>query len=304
MTERVLPPAEEAPSLVPRRGSAVWRYSGDIRLLGGSAYALLLQVSHPTVGAGVSEHSDFKADPWGRLFRTLDYAYAMTYAGPAMAAEVGRRVRHMHRNIKGTKPDGERYHALEPEAYAWVHATLADGVVRGHRLLGQTMEPHEVDEFWADWRRVGRLVGVRTRDLPETWPEFEAYFDRMVEERLENTEAVQDVLESLDSPAKPPLRFLGETGWKVARFPAIKSTRLVTGALLPQVLRDRFDFPWTEKDARRFRRLAKASKASTPLLPAALRNVGPRYLRWRREALERGDVAKRSRAPGKVATAS
>ncbi len=39
-------------------------------------------------------------------------------------------------------------------------------------------------------------------------------------------------------------------------------------------------------------------------MPKALRNVGPRYLRWRREALERGDVAKPSRAPGAVAAAS
>jgi hypothetical protein len=29
----------------------------------------------------------------------------------------------------------------------------------------------------------------------------------------------------------------------------------------------------------------------TPLLPAALRNTGPNYVRWRRDALERGEVA-------------
>jgi uncharacterized protein (DUF2236 family) len=43
-----------------------------VRLFTAAGDALLLQVSHPTVGAGVSEYSDFKADPWGRLFRTLD----------------------------------------------------------------------------------------------------------------------------------------------------------------------------------------------------------------------------------------
>lgn len=304
MTEPVLPPAEEAPSLVPRKSSPVWRYSGDIRLLAGSGYALLLQVSHPTVGAGVSQYSDFKADPWGRLLRTLDYAYAMTYAPPQVAAEVGARVRKMHRGIKGTKPDGERYHALEPEAYAWVHATLADGVVRGHRLLGRPMEEGEIGQYWHDWRRVGRLVGVRSRDLPESWPEFEEYFDSMVSERLEMTEAVADVLESLDSPTKPPLRFLGDTGWKVASFPAIKSTRLTTAGLLPPVLRERFGIEWGPKQERRFQALAKASRKSTAVMPKMLRNVGPRYLQWRREALERGDVAQATRAPGGVATAS
>ncbi len=303
MAERVLPPPEEAPDLVPKRGSVVWNYSGDIRLMGGSAYALLLQVSHPTVGAGVSEHSDFKSDPWGRLFRTLDYAYSMSYGGPQIASEVGRRVRQMHRGIKGIKPNGERYHALEPEAYAWVHATLADGVVRGHRLLGREMSRSQVDEFWHDWRKVGRLVGVRSRDLPETWPEFEDYFDRMVDERLERTEAVVDVVESLDDPARPPVPFLGERGWKVARYPAIRSTALITAGLLPAVLRDRFGIPWSRGRERRFAAVAATSRAATPLMPARLRNTGPHYLRMRREAIARGDVADTSRAPGKVATA-
>jgi len=297
MTERILPPPEEAPALVPKRGSVAWEYSGDIRLLGGSAYALLLQVSHPTVGAGVSEHSDFRSDPWGRLFRTLDYAYAMTYGGPEMAGEVGRRVRQMHRYIKGVKPDGERYHALEPEAYAWVHATLADGVVRGHRLLARPMNRGQIDEFWADWRRVGRLVGVRTRDLPETWPEFEDYFDRMVNERLERTEAVDEVLEALDDPARPPVKFIGDRGWKLARFPAIKSTSLVTAGLLAPVLRDRFGIPWGAGRERRFKAVAKASRAATAVMPKSMLNSGPVYLSWRREALERGDVADSSRAP-------
>jgi uncharacterized protein (DUF2236 family) len=288
---------------VPKPGSVVWEYSGDVRLLGGSAYALLLQVSHPTVGAGVSEHSDFRSDPWGRLFRTLDYAYAMTYGGPQLAADVGRRVRHMHRAIKGIKPDGEPYHALEPEAYAWVHATLADGVVRGQRLLGRRLPADQLDEFWHDWRRVGRLVGVRSRDLPESWAEFERYFDRIVEERLERTEAVDEVLEALDDPARPPLRFLSDRGWKALRFPAIRSTSLITAGLLPQTLRERFGVRWSPGRERRFNAVAAMSRASTPLMPARLKNSGPLYLRWRREALERGDVAQASRAPGSVATA-
>ena len=301
MTERVLPPPEEAPALVPKRGGVAWKYGGDLRLMGGSAYALLLQVSHPTVGAGVSEHSDFKADPWGRLLRTLDYAYAMGYGGPELASEVGRRVRQMHRYIKGVKPDGERYHALEPEAYAWVHATLADGVVRGHRLLARPMSRDEIEVYWGEWRRVGRLVGIRTRDLPETWSEFETYFDEMVNDRLERTSAVDEVLESLDDPARPPLSFLGDRGWKVARFPAIKSTSLVTAGMLPPVLRERFGIPWSAGRARRFKAVAKASRATTPVLPASVKNVGPSYLRWRKEALDRGDVAQSSRAPGRAA---
>ena len=40
-------------------------------LLGGGR-ALLLQVAHPLVAAGVADHSDYRSDPWGRLVRTLE----------------------------------------------------------------------------------------------------------------------------------------------------------------------------------------------------------------------------------------
>jgi uncharacterized protein (DUF2236 family) len=299
-----LPSPDEAPSLVPKPGSVVWRYSGDARLLTAAGYALLLQVSHPTVGAGVSEHSDFKSDPWGRLFRTLDYSYAMVYGGPKMAADIGRRVRNMHKGIKGVKPDGEPYHALEPEAYAWVHATLADSIVRGHEWFGSPIPADEVEDFYEDWRRMGRLVGVRESQLPEGWQAFCAYFDRMVEERLEENSAVQDVLASLAEPAAPPIPFLSGAAWRALRIAPARSTSLATVGMLPPVLRARFGVGWTKGQERQLRALAAASRAVTPLMPSSLRNVGPRYLRWRREALARGDVASPSRARRSVATAA
>src|SRR5438270_4842868 len=103
------------PALVPQPGSLTWARAGDARLLICAGYALLLQVSHPTVGAGVSEHSQFRRDPWGRLLRTLDYSYTMVYGGPPAAAEMGRRIRSFHGQISGRRADGRRYHALEPE---------------------------------------------------------------------------------------------------------------------------------------------------------------------------------------------
>jgi len=293
----VLPTADEVPGLVPKPGSPVWRYSGDPRLVGTGAFAILLQVGHPTVGAGVSEFSEFRADPWGRLLRTLDYSYVMTYGGPELAAEMGWRIREMHKHIKGVKPDGERYHALEPEAYAWVHATLAHSIVHGHQLLSTGIPAGEVDQFYAEWRRAGRLIGVRERDLPETWAEFGEYFDRMVEERLERTPAVEEVLESLKAPTSPELPFLPERAWRIARIPASHQVSLVSAGLLGPTLRERYGIPWSRGRERQLNVFTAASRAASPLLPRRLRNVGPSYLRWRREAIARGDAASPSRAP-------
>jgi len=258
-----------------------WRYAGDIRLLATGAYAILLQVAHPTVGAGVSEHSDFRADPWGRLFRTLDYTYAMTYGGPKLAAATGRGIREMHKQIKGVRPDGGRYHALEPEAYAWVHATLAHSIVRGHELLGRPMSRQDVERFYAEWRLSGELIGVRERDLPVSWKEFGEYFERMSAERLEHTPAVEEVLEALADPTRPDLRFLPQAAWRVARIPAVHQIDLITAGLLGPGLRSRLGVPWSRAKERELQLIAAASRAVTPLLPKTLRNVGPAYLRWR-----------------------
>jgi uncharacterized protein (DUF2236 family) len=293
----ILPSTEEIQDLVPQPGSAVWRYSGDVRLLATAAYAILLQVAHPTVGAGVSEHSDFRADPWGRLWRTLDYSYAMVYGGPELAGEIGARIRRFHSHIKGVKPDGERYSALEPEAYAWVHATLADSIVRGHALLGSRMTAGEIEEFYADWRRNGRLIGVRERDLPEGWDAFREYFDRTVAERLEDTPAVHEVLEALADPARPDGPAAAVAAWRVGRVPIAHSTLLVTGGLLPPRLRGLFGIRWTAGRQLELNALAAASRATTPLLPESLRVGGPRYLHWRHEAIARGEVAGDARIP-------
>lgn len=260
----------------------IWRYAGDVRLLATGAYAILLQVAHPTVGAGVSEHSNFKADPWGRLFRTLDYSYAMTYGGPELAAAMGRGIREMHKRIGGVKPGGERYHALEPEAYAWVHATLVHSIVRGHELLGRPMSRLEVERLYAEWRLSGELIGVRERDLPASWDEFGAYFEAMASERLERTAAVEEVLEALADPTKPDLRFLPDPAWRVVRIPAVRQIDLVTGGMLGPNLRARLGVPWSRAKEGELRLLAASSRAATPLLPRTLRNVGPCYLRWRR----------------------
>lgn len=295
----VLPMPEEVPFLVPQPGGPVWRAAGDARALSSSGYALLLQVAHPTVGAGVAEHSNFAADPWGRLLRTLDYVHGTIYGGPELAAEIGRRVRGMHRTIKGVKPDGGRYHALEPAAYAWVHATLASALVDGHRLFGRPMSAAQTDAFWVEWRRLGRLIGVRDSDLPEDWTGFRAYFDETVERELVDNPTVHVVLETLGRPAAPPLPQIPPRLWRVARGPIARQAQLATIGMLPPVLRDRLALRWSPGQEAIFRTLAAMSRASSPLIVGPLADFGRYYVRWRREALERGDVARGGDQPAR-----
>src|SRR2546430_14887316 len=183
MPDPVLPDADEAAALVPTPDSLLWRRAGDARVMVTAGYALVLQVAHPTVAAGVREHSNYATDPWGRLFRTLDYVHVMVYGGPRAAAETGRRLREMHREIKGVAPDGRRYHALEPEAFAWVHATLFDAIVAGHERFARPLRPDQTERLYGEWLDLGRLIGLRRNALPDDWTAFRGYFDAMVAER-------------------------------------------------------------------------------------------------------------------------
>jgi uncharacterized protein (DUF2236 family) len=267
--------------------SMIARYAGDLRLLPTAGYTLLLQVSHPTVGAGVRDHSDFVEDPWGRLLRTLDFVYLLTYADDEDAAATCRYVRDLHKRIKGFTPDGTRYHALEPEAYAWVHATLGEAFVTGHKRFGRPMRRWEVEQFWGEWRELGHYLGVRDRDLPPTWAGFQRYFDAMVADRLQDNQTVHDVLGALSRPAAPPVSVLDSRAWPVASRPAGHILSLVTVGLLPPTLRARFGLSWSRHQELELRALAAAARSTTPILPATLRDSGPLYLRWRREAIAR-----------------
>ena len=292
MCDGVLPADEEVPRLVPGPDSITWRYCGDARLFATAGYGLILQVAHPTVGAGVREHSNFAADPWGRLLRTLDYTSTMVYGGPSAARRMGRRIHEMHKHIKGVKPDGLPYFALEPEAFAWVHATLAMSIVVGSEQFAQAMSPVQAEGFYAEWLGIGRLIGVRQGWLPERWQDFRAYFDRMIETRLVDNAVVHEVLRTLAKPTPPPLPMLREPAWRVLSLPIGRLAALATVGLLPARLRTRLGLRWTRAQAVELRALASASRAATPLMPGSLRRFGRSYLRWRHEALEQGDAAR------------
>ena len=57
----------------------------------------------------------------------------LVYSGREAVA-AGRRLRELHKRFRGNRADGTRYSALEPEAYAGVHATLLEPAVS--RRLG------------------------------------------------------------------------------------------------------------------------------------------------------------------------
>src|SRR4051794_28103664 len=69
------------------RGSASWRIHADASVLIGGVRALLLQTLHPLAMAGVADHSVFRDDPTGRLWRTAAYVGTTTYGTTEQAMQ-------------------------------------------------------------------------------------------------------------------------------------------------------------------------------------------------------------------------
>ncbi len=288
MTAGVFPADSELDALLVGPDSVTWQITSDPRLYAVMLYPLLLQVAHPTVGAGVNDYSDFEHRPWNRLMGTIDYVSILVYGGHD-AVGAGRRLRSLHQQFTGVREDGEHYHALEPEAYAWVHATLLHTYVVGHAQFGRPLKRAEIERFYIEYRGLGRLIGVRERDLPPTWRGFRSYFERMVSEELVATSAVGRVLAAIDHAPPPPLPIPGSI-WNVLRLPAARVLRLGGAGLMTPSLRSRLGISWTRSDEAQFRVMGAVSRGLTPVLPAGLKVTGPAQLRWRRAEIARGPL--------------
>lgn len=283
------PPEDELSGLLVGPESLTWQFGSDVRLFLTMLYPLLLQVAHPTVGAGVRDFSDFERRPWSRLFGTLDYLLVLHYGGRD-AVGMGRRLRALHKNFKGVRTDGERYYALEPGAYAWVHATLLDAYVSGHAQFGRPMRSDQIERFYREYAGLGRLVGVRDGDLPPDWRGFREYFDRVVEHDLRRTESVDRVLHAVTAVGLAEVPLLAEIAWRALRMPARRALYVCSVGLLPGELRRRLGIRWSARQELEYRTIGAASRSLTPVMPDGLKVCGPAQLRWRRRAIARGPL--------------
>lgn len=264
-------------------GSVSWRYTGDWRLGLVLARALLLQVCHPTIGAGVAEHSIFREDPWGRLRQSLDPVLETVYA--ADGARVGARIREAHRAIRGTDSRGRRYSAWEPEAYWFVLASGMDSIVAmAERYFPRPMTHGERERLLAETREIGMRMGLRERDMPATLPEFDDWYETLLRERLEDHPTAHEVLAQIASSPPPPWLPLPGPLRHSFSLPVGHVMTLATVGTLPPLIRDRLGLSFGALDEYRLRALATAVRSAFAAMPDQWRYMPIARAGLRREA--------------------
>lgn len=259
----------------PPPGGVLWTIAGDVRALLMLPAAFTMQVAHPAIGAGVDEHSVFRTDPWGRGERSLRSVQLWVYGGADAAAE-GRRVRRLHKEIQGTDTRGRNYHALDPACYAWVHATGFPVYLYAGRYLLRPFTPAQERQLYREWLQVGRILGLRDRDMPQSIEEFWPYYHRMLAEEIEPTKVARELLATDAALPRPaggplPLRLLLHLTWPVLRAAFLCLRAFVTAGYMPPEARAAIGLDWTPAQERRLRRFSTAVRILVPLLPERLR---------------------------------
>ncbi len=142
-------------------GSVIWRVHGDVTsMMVGGVAALLLQMLHPAVLAGVWDHSNFRTDMIGRLRRTARFIALTTYGARDDAQAAIDRVIEVHGHVRGTLPDGTAYRADDPRLLAWVHVAEATCFLDAWQRYGdRRLSSAEEDLYFAQFADIAEALG-------------------------------------------------------------------------------------------------------------------------------------------------
>ncbi len=250
-------------------GDTLWRVDRELALLAGGGRALLMQLAHPKVAAGVADHSRFATDPLARLRRTLHAMWSIGFdEGPAALAAL-QRLRAVHSRVEGVIRDeaeplavGTSYAALDPELLFWVHATLVDSALQSYELFVGPLSALERDQYYEQSKRLAFLFGIPEASIPPSRARFTAYMDEMLAgETIAVGPTARRLATQILQPQPLPLRILGPL-----------TTFLATG-LLPERLRDQYGLAWSPRSEQGFRLAAWLVRRMLPAIPEPVRIV-------------------------------
>jgi len=234
-----------------------------------------MQVAHPAVAAGVAQHSDFRADPFRRLQRTLGASWSIVFGDLDRAERAIRRINAIHAVVQGVVPEtGARYRALDPDLLLWVHATLVDTAIRVHDRFVAPLTVEEMDAYHREATRVAIRLGVPRTRVPDTLRELRSW---MADQMSSGVVRVGPTARELAPAILHPTRFPPAWVWDAAHLASV--------SVLPAPLRHQYRIPWNARRAAGVERLATITRWAVPRLPAAIRYVpASRTAERRREA--------------------
>ena len=251
-------------------GSVAWKVGRETAVLMGGSRAVLMQLAHPLVAMGVSVHSSYMSDPFGRAIRTFMHGEMLMFGSFEKAQQAARTINHLHKGVHGTLPieagaysSGTPYDARYPELLLWVHATLIDTLLLCYTLFVGPLTPAEQDEYYQQSKEVAHLLGLLPEKMPGTVDDLRSYVNDMVNSnRLAATPQGRRLVQQVLFPPAPTIL-----------RPAMHLNYQLTCALLPQPVREIYGFEWDDRRQRLFDLSARGMRKVIPRLPMYLREL-------------------------------
>ncbi|MQA88427.1 MAG: DUF2236 domain-containing protein [Streptosporangiales bacterium] len=217
--------------------TVTWRVHADPAMLVAGLRALHLQALEPHAMLGVAQNSDYREDPWGRLFRTIDYVATVTYGTRDEAEAIAARVRRIHRALRGHDPyTGTEFRIDDPELLRWVHVAEIESYLTVTRRAGLRLSRAEADQYVKEQLWTAELVGLDPADVPGSVAEIMDYYERL-RPRLR---AIPEAKEALRFTIRPPMPRV--VSLATPARPAWAMTAFLGFALLPRWARRLYGF--------------------------------------------------------------
>ena len=256
---------------VSSRNTVARKINRETVVLLGWGRAILLQLAHPLVAAGVAEYSPFHDSAGGymqRVRRTVGGMVGITFGSPEEARQIIERINHIHRQVHGTLrhaagifPAGTNYSATDPALLSWVHATLVESMMMTYERLVAPLTAEEREQFCVEAAETGRLLGIPDEALPKRVVDLERYLQTMY--------AGGEIAVADDARALAGALFSPPLG--PAAGPLFRVTRLVTVGLLPERIRNEYGFKWSPRRERACGAIMGFIRRTRGMLPAVLR---------------------------------
>jgi len=240
--------------------SMVWKVNRESVLLLGGRAALLMQLAHPLVAAGVNNHSDFRNDPIRRLQRTLDVMLSITFGDVEAATKMMRRVDAVHSKVTGVAADGRRYSAQDPELAKWVFTTLVYTSVAVYEACVGTLSEDEARQHYDEALVIARMFGIPDELMPSSRRALMSWMHETIDsDTIEVTPLARDLAGEILRPVRIVPRRVAET------------SAIVTRALLPPKLRAGYRLKSGPADSIALAVARRAARVTLPLMPSVVR---------------------------------
>lgn len=241
--------------------STFWHVQRELLVMLSGSRALLLEIAHPMIAAGVAQHSDFRRRPLRRLFSTVRVIQRLSFGGGQAVRQGTRDFHQCHHHVKGCLTervgqyaDGAGYDAADPQLRLWVLATMIESILLVYDQFVQPLDISARADYYEGSKTMARLMGLTSAVMPATYEAFQDYVQTTLNNgTLAVGESAREISHALfHHPILGP------------------GTRLVGYAgigLLPDHLREAYGFRWTDRDQNRLVKLSRLTRRVRPFVP-------------------------------------